>query len=560
MNWPVQRVGARLVRGQATSLRKTTQLLLGLAAFATFARADEAVWQWSVPVGSGRAYLWVPEDCTRVRAVLLAQHNLIERGILEHASMRRTLADLGMAEVFIVPSIDPVFRFDEGADGRFHGILRALAEESGYAEIATAPVAPMGHSAHASFPWNYAASNPGRTLVALSLKGDAPLTGLTGSGRPNPGWGHRTLDGVPGLFVMSEQEWWEARLTPLLEYRAAHPAAPIALLADAGHGHFDATDSLVEFLALFLRKVAALRLGDGALRPVDPAQGWLIDRWRGGEAPRAAPASFAAYAGDRAGAFWCPDEETARATAAIQASGRGKQPCQLGLVQEGDWRPISNSHAGTELEFRPEAAGLTFRVSAGFIAPLPPNPPVATKDSRPPVVTLTPTPATLNAVASGPVKVSVIVGPVLAVENGVFRVALDRMYDPADRRTHEAWFLASHPGDEAHRPAVRQARLTLPHFEDGTTQVITFAPIPDRPWSAEAVPLKASSDAGLHVGFYVREGPAVVREGVLHLTPLPPRAKFPVRVTVVAWQFGRGAEPRIRAAPPVERTFFLSAP
>ena len=179
-------------------------------------RAGEAVWQWSVPTGEGRAYLWIPENCTRVRAVVLAQHNMIERGILEHSTMRRTLADLGLAEVFIVPSLDPVFRFDQGAGERFDAILRALAAESGYDEIATAPVAPMGHSAHASFPWNFAAWNPGRTLAALSLKGDAPLTDLTGSGRPNPDWGDRTLDGVPGLFVMSEQEWWEARIAPLL--------------------------------------------------------------------------------------------------------------------------------------------------------------------------------------------------------------------------------------------------------------------------------------------------------------------------------------------------------
>ena len=71
----------------------------------------EAVWQWSVPVAGSRAYLWIPEKCEQVRAVLFAQHNMIERGILEHPAMRRTLADCNMAEVFIVPGIDPVFQF-----------------------------------------------------------------------------------------------------------------------------------------------------------------------------------------------------------------------------------------------------------------------------------------------------------------------------------------------------------------------------------------------------------------------------------------------------------------
>jgi hypothetical protein len=49
--------------------------------------------------------------------------------------------------------------------------------------------------------------------------------------------------------------------------------------------------------------------------------------------------------------------------------------------------------------------------------------------------------------------------------------------------------------------------------------------------------------------------------GVRTLTSLgrlPPRAKLPVAVTVVAWQYGRCAEPRLKSAEPVERTFALS--
>lgn len=544
-------------------MRLPIGLLLGLAALAAALRADDEVWQWSVPVESGRAYLWVPEQCQRVRAVLLAQHNMIERGILQHPTMRRTLAEQGIAEVFIVPSVDAVFRFDQGAGERFDGILRALADESGYAEIASAPVVPMGHSAHASFPWNYAAWNPARALAAMSLKGDAPLTDLTGSGRPNPAWDRRTLDGVPGLMVMGEYEWWELRLTPLLRYRATHPAAPLALLADAGHGHFDATDSLVEFLALFLRKAADARLPrevGGALRPVNPEQGWLVDRWRGEEPVRARAAPYAAYAGERSEAFWCFDGEMARVIEARYAASRGKRKQQVGFRHNEAWLPISNSHAGVELKFLPERDGLTFRIEAGYIAPLPPNPPVATKDQRPPVVTVVPTPAASGAHAAGMVNVSPIIGPVAEVSPGVFRVVPDRMFSPGDRRTYEAWFYAHHPGDAEFKGAVQQALLRLPQFTEGAEQVITFPALVDQRGGTKSVALVAASSAGLPVGYYVREGPAVVRDGVLHFTPLPPRAKLPVKITVVAWQFGRGTEPQVRAAAPVVRTFLVGAP
>ena len=518
------------------------------------------MWQWSVPAGDSRAFLWIPENCDRVRALLLAQHNMIELGILEHPATRRTLAECGMAAVFIMPGIDPVFRFDQGAGERIDAILGSLAEASGYHELATAPVAPIGHSAHASFPWNFAAWNPARTLAALSIKGDAPQTDLTGSGRPNPGWKPDALHGVPGLMVMSESEWWEARLAPLFRYRDAHPAAPLAVLADTGHGHFDATDELVGFLTLFLRKAAAERLpaGENApLRPIDPAKGWLVDRWRGDEPPKAPAAPAADYAGPRAEAFWCFDGEMARATVTYQANGRGKRAQALGFIQNGRLVPISNTHAGTELGFAPEADGLGLRLDAGFIAPLPPDPPSATKDQRPPVRTVIPQPAAPGTHAAGKPRVSRIIGPVVEDGPGRFRVALDRMFPGTDRKPIEVWFLARHPGDSDFKGAVRQARMTLPVHNEGADQSITFSAIPDQKPGAAAIPLVAEADSGLPVSFYVREGPARVKNGKLHLSPLPPRAKLPLKVTVVAWQFGRGSDPKIKAAPSVERSFLI---
>ncbi len=523
-------------------------------------RAGEAVWQWSVPMGDGRAFLWIPEDCRQVRAIIVGQHNLIEQGILEHMAMRRELAKLGIAEVFIAPPFDRVFQFDRGAGERFDALMCALAEESGYAELASAPVIPMGHSACASYPWNFAAWNPARTLAVLSVKGDAPQTDLTGSGAANPDWGARAVDGVPGLMVMSEAEWWDARLAPAIKFRAAHPAAPIALLADVGHGHFDATDRLVDFLALFIRKAAEARLTDGstALRPIVPAEGWLVDRWRRDEPLRAVATPAADCLGDRTEAFWCFDEEMARATETYYATSRAKKNQQVGFVQAGMLAPISTTHTGVELKFIPAADGVTFRLDGEFIEPLPPKPPVAAKDKPPLPTTIVPVPAASGTHASGAVAVSIITGPVEQVATGTFRVAFNRTFSTTDKRDHDVWLLACHPGDALYKGSVQQALLRLPSFTDGAAQTIIFPAIADQKLGIATVKLAASSDAGAPVGYYVREGPALVRDGVLHLTPLPPRAKLPVKITVVAWQLGRGTEPKLQAATPVERSFLLT--
>ncbi|MBB5353453.1 hypothetical protein HNR46_003714 [Haloferula luteola] len=67
--------------------------------------------------------------------------------------------------------------------------------------------------------------------------------------------------------------------------------------------------------------------------------------------------------------------------------------------------------------------------------------------------------------------------------------------------------------------------------------------------------MAATSDSGLPVSHHVTLGPAFVNGNTLRLTPLAPKAKRLIKVVVVAWQFGRQDEPKVRQAEPVEREF-----
>jgi hypothetical protein len=252
--------------------------------------ASAQEWQWSVTVDSvlspetndhPRAFLWIPPNCKQVRGVVVGQHNMIEDGILEHPDFRKAMTELGFAEVWVTPNITIPFDFNKDAGADFTYMMQKLADSSGYTELANAPVVPIGHSALATFPWNFAAWNPARTLAVISIHGDAPQTHLTGYGRPNVDWGNRTIEGVPALFIMGEYEWWEDRIAPGFNYVRQHPKTPITFFADAGHGHFDYSDELVNYMALFIKKAAAYRLvtGSAKLKFIDPANGWLMDRW-----------------------------------------------------------------------------------------------------------------------------------------------------------------------------------------------------------------------------------------------------------------------------------------
>ena len=55
-------------------------------------------------------------------------------------------------------------------------------------------------------------------------------------------------------MVMGEDEWWEDRLITSFDYRREYPNAPLSFLADAGHGHFDISDELIDYLSLFRKR------------------------------------------------------------------------------------------------------------------------------------------------------------------------------------------------------------------------------------------------------------------------------------------------------------------
>ena len=129
----------------------------------------------------------------------------------------------------------------------------------------------------------------------------------------------------------------------------------------------------------------------------------------------------------------------------------------------------------------------------------------------------------------------------------------------SDQRQGDIWLLASHPGDARFKSAVQQALLKIPaQLKDGAEQHITFPDIADVERGTKQTQLKAISDAGVMVYYYVREGPAEITGDILKFTAIPLRAKFPVKVTVVAWQYGRAGEPKLKSAEPVERTFNIN--
>ena len=406
------------------------------------------------------AYLWVPEGCKQVKAVMLSQQNMTVEAIYKNPRFQAKMKKLGVAMVWVAPAFNNNWDPNSGAQNIFEELMANLADNSGHLEIAKAPMIPLGHSAQATFPWNFAAWNPDRTLCIISFHGDAPRTNLCGYGAANVEWGrNRNIDGIPGLMVEGEYEWWEARVNPALAFRIMYPESCISFLCDTGRGHFDCGDRTADYIAKFIQKSLEQRLNaDGSLRKLNPKDGWLAERFHSdmmgtdgadkGKAPEIAsdsrpqPAPYNIYKGDKHDAFWYFDKEMAELTEARYKETAGKKVQYVGFEYQGKMIGYDEkAQGGMKLDLR-DMKGITFQIKAVY------------------------TDASHNNATSlhGKKKphVEVVCGPVEKINDTTFKFyPYESGWDNV-RRSFTCWLVAVADADGEYKGAVQPIRIDIP--------------------------------------------------------------------------------------------------
>lgn len=420
-------------------------LLLHLSIVCAWAVGTSGMYQWSVQLRGyispetgkePQAFLWVPQGCQSVQAVVFAQQNMTEEMIFKYPHFQQQMQQMGIALLWVAPAFTNTWDPADGCQKVFDEMITAIAFQSGHPEIAQAPIIPLGHSAQATFPWNFAAWNPNRTLCVLSFHGDAPRTNLCGYGTANVEWGRtRNIDGIPALMVMGEYEWWEARLLPALAFQMMYPESCISFLCDTESGHFECMPETASYMALFIRK--ALEQRGPSLKPLRRADGWLAKSWSPNDAPRPEAAPVASYKGNRYEAFWYFDREMAQLTEQRYRAAQGKYEQTVGFVYRG--QPVAldpKRHGGMVIDFVPEATDpLRLDVT-----------PVFTSDRH----------------AVGKPHVEVISGPARKDADGVIRLQPYECGMDNHRRSFTVWLVAIGDGDATYKRCVQPIEVRLP--------------------------------------------------------------------------------------------------
>ena len=366
-----------------------------------------------------RAYLRLPVGVSEIKAVLYCHQNMTEEVLFRSRDFCRAMDSLGVAMAFIQQGSQN-WDVSDGCQSRFEEIMNSFATGTGHREIAAAPVIPFGHSAQATFPWNFAAWNRERTLCIISFHGDAPRTNLCGYGRENVEWGRtRNIDSIPGLMIEGEYEWWEARVRPALAFRMMYPESRVSFLCDAGKGHFDLSERTQSYIAKFIAK---------SLENPRPAGGVYYSRWY----------ADGSESSDPHDCFWYHDSEMADLTKSIYESSRGKKMQYLGARVNGVGVPYDS---GRHIKMNVAITGEEFTVEPYFCA----------EDRTTP---------TADHAAVKP-RVVLISGPAIQTGENSFRIDRDYFGKDPKRLWTGITVSVEADGDADYKSAVQEINISL---------------------------------------------------------------------------------------------------
>lgn len=147
-------------------------------------------------------------------------------------------------------------------------------------------------------------------------------------------------------------------------------------------------------------------------------------------------------------------------------------------------------------------------------------------------------------------------GPAIQINDTTFCLDLYRIGLNNHRRSTDIWLQAISDGDSNYKGTAQQINIHFPYrITNGKRQSIYFESLQDVKRNTKTISLKGKSDSGLPVCYYVKYGPAHINGNHLVIDNIPPKTKYPIEVSVVAWQYGING--KYQTAENVEHKFLI---
>jgi hypothetical protein len=488
-------------------------------------------------IRNATCYLWIPPACSKVRAVVIASQNVLEQWLLEHPVFRKVCSKNNLAIVWACPGffVDGTTHHPELNIPTIKRILDSLAILSGYSELQQVPWFPIGHSGTNNLVDVLVQHVPQRLVAAIKMKGEPEFKSPTVPVLCTAGgyfeWNQQNEDLVHSFDSIPKYRF-------VLRERAA-TGNLLSYFLDANTGHFDCSEQLTQAVAGFVDAACKARLprrGTYSLVPVKLSDGWVTGLRLPGEAG-SKPRRYNETNTMHHQLPWFLSRRQAKAAWKLAHADFTRKPQIAGFANEQGVPAGFTRGIVWPIPYTTGDDGITFSINPFFFKAIPD--------------TFLHAGTPLGKGKASP-AVELLCGNARHVTGNIFSIAPERNY-----KASATYFVIRQQGDKEYRSSVQPGSFVLKANDKGEAQTIKFEPVANLEQGHAPIPLSATSTSGMPVYFYVKSGPAEVRGNQLHVLAIPPRSAFPVRVTVVAWQWGRSGPQAVQTAPFVERIFLI---
>lgn len=528
------------------------------------------------------------------------------------ASLVLTMGGATYSHTLLAPPNYLSFDFTiPSAAAKFDSIIQALAIKSNHPELVNAPFIPMAHSAYMDFPFHIAMRDNTKCIAAIPIKSGVPniYTYYKGTGNGGtssvPATNH-TMQDVPLMFYAQGNlpetidgmfKNGTGRLRPTTQSEGAgftgiyrnddgtgvyKPGMEYgSCLKDIYEGHFNAMPRALHILAMFIDKACAARLPDvyptdpnvkPVLKSLDFTKGWLVDQnfFNAKDTIKYhKPAPYNQFTGNKKGTEWYFDEELARTCEQVALSDYFKKVEQFTILKlDGTpdtlFEAVYSYHKNDGIKFMDSTNIMKLTVSS-FDKPWPIDTAyLNTKDSlkvpmKLSTKVLLDTSVTSLPITNLPVKTRCNSSCFKDLGNLTFKLRFSR-FSPSAGGYTQSYVSLYKEGNDTVAASLRNVRIdrTQSSLLGLKSQFITFPHVNNIDVNTRSLTLKATASSGLPVEYFVRSGPAVIVGNQLVITQLDESAKFPIPISVGAYQVGTtGATTGIYAAPTIYQTIWM---
>ena len=501
-------------------------------------------------------YMWIPPGCQKVNAVFVASTAVLEQLLVESPEIRAVFSRRGVA---ILWSSDNFYHDDVTATGQIQTMLNVFSSLTGYTELKTVPWIVTGHSGTNPMPRYIVKTTPEKVALAIINKATAQCGSITS---------------VPILSTNGEFMEWDSYSKDLKANISSESSyadvrnnrtiynQPLSYFFDPNTGHFDCSRPLLKNIAMWLDDIWDLRFdSNGNMITLDQTKGWIVGLpCAGYTTDKFMPITYTNQAtgsltlAQVKAAAWFPSQRTAQAAYDMANVSMTRTTQVTGFVNPADgtydaqsywWRAIM-----LKIPFTLGSDGHSVTLSTAAYTRMPNR--TDYFDNA-----FNPTQSFYNKAdnsftnSGNPNQIEVCSGNWKQTGTNTFE------YIPRFKSTN--YFIVRQQGDATYRTSVQAGNVNLTSVTGGTTNTITLNAIANQNYSSlNPVTLAATSTAGVTVRYFVNSGPAHVsgNQLIFDKDSIPPKAHFPIPVTVTAYHLGT-ASPVVNTATSVSRTFYI---